>query len=241
MPAVQHQLAFARPLAARVRSVRRPFRPSPGQGPYRLPRDIADRLTAALQPFKNREAALTLARFLARYHSAPGRLGLAYCIDRRALLGHDELDLTEARIRRAITTLEAVGFLERPIPPSGSHYKTTEDGLHRKPIKFVFGAEYAPLFHAANKRALAARGGRQGERRSVPADSARRPSTASFSGLKSPKGKSEASPKVNLGHLRERSGIPAEPSQDSALERALQNLRAGVFGKPRGFQNEGSE
>jgi hypothetical protein len=241
MPIVQHQLAFARPLAARVRSVRRPFRPSVGQGPYRLPHDVRDRLSAALAPFRNREAAFTLATFLARYHTAPGRLGTAFCIDRRALLGHADLDLTEARIRRAIMTLEAVGFLDRPIPLSGSRYKATEEGLHRRPIAFVFGAEFSPLFHAANKRAQAARGGRKGERRSLPEGNARRPSAVNFSGLKSPKGKSEASPQVNLGDLRKDSGIPAETSQDSALERALQNLRAGVFGKPRGFQAEGGE
>jgi hypothetical protein len=105
----------------------------------------------------------------------------------------------------------------------------------------VFGAEFSPLFHAANKRAQAARGGRKGERRPLPADSARRPSAVNFPGLKSPKDKSAASPQVNLGDLKREGGLPAEPSQDSALERALQNLRAGVFGKPRGFQAEGGE
>src|SRR5918995_887792 len=111
MMIVQHQLAFARPLAARVRSVRRPFRPSRGEGAYRLPHDVRDRLSAALAPFRNREAAFTLAIFLARFWTAPRRLGLAFTIDRRALVDHGELALTEKRIRSAITTLEAVGFL----------------------------------------------------------------------------------------------------------------------------------
>ncbi len=194
-----------------------------------------------LAPFKNREAAFTLATFLARYHTAPGRLGLPFCIDRRALLGHADLDLTEARIRRAIMTLEAVGFLDRPVPLSGSRYKATEEGLHRKPIAFVFGAEFSPLFHVANKRAQAARGGRKGERRSLPAGNARRPSAVNFSVLKSPKGKSEASPQVNMGDLKNENGIPAEPSAPTALELALQRLSEGVFGKPRGFPSETSE
>src|ERR687894_2490222 len=123
MIAVQHQLAFARPLAARVRSVRRPFRPSAGEGAYRLPHDVRDRLAAALAPFRNREAAFALASFLARYHSNPGRLLEGFMIDRRALAERDGLELTEARVRGAIKTLEAIGFLDRAIPPAGSRYK----------------------------------------------------------------------------------------------------------------------
>src|SRR5829696_792160 len=120
---IQHLLPIARPLAVRVRSVRRPFRPSGlVSGRYRLPHGIKDCLVATLQPFRNRDAALTLAVFLARYHSAPGRLGLAFTIDRRALLDHGELSLTEKRIRSAITTLEVIGYLERPLPPSGSSH-----------------------------------------------------------------------------------------------------------------------
>ncbi len=159
MLAVQHQLAFARPLQARVRSVRRPFRPSPGEGAYRLPHDIRDRLTAALAGFRNREAAFALATFLARFWSVPKRMALAFPIDRRALAESEALDLTEARVRGAIQTLEAVGFLERALAPSGSRYKPTAEGLHRKPILFVFGPEYAPAFLAANKRARKATGG----------------------------------------------------------------------------------
>src|SRR3712207_96274 len=176
MIAVQPQLAFARPLAARVRSVRRPFRPSTGEGAYRLPHDVRDRLSAALAPFRNREAAFTLATFLARFWSVPGRVAGSFPIDRRALAGHEGLDLTEARVRGAIRALEAVGFLERAIPPSGSRYKATETGLHRKPILFVFGSEYAPAFLAANRRAAAARGGDRRARRPIPAPALSRPS-----------------------------------------------------------------
>ena len=235
MLAVQHQLAFARPLQARVRSVRRPFRPAAGEGGYRLPHDIRDRLTAALAPFRNRESAFALATFLARFWSVPGRVALAFHIDRRELKDRPDLGLTEDRVRGAIKTLEAVGFLERAIPPPGSKYKATEDGLHRKPIKFVFGPEYAPAFLAANKRAAAARGGVSGARRSLPPDAARRPSTAVLAGqtLRSPKSKSVANPQVNLGELTRTSVLPAEPSGPIPLELALQRLSEGVFGKPR--------
>ncbi len=99
VPTVQHQLAFARPLQARVRSVRRPFRPSQGEGPYRLPHEVRDRLTSALASFRNRDAAFTLATFLARFWSVPGRVAECFPIDRRALAAHEGLELTEARVR----------------------------------------------------------------------------------------------------------------------------------------------
>src|SRR3954454_18053930 len=98
VPAVQHLFSFARPLASRRRSVRAPFRPTIGEGHYRLPGGIADRLTAALAPFRNREAAFTLALFLARFWSVPGRVSGAFPIDRRALSDHAGLELTEARV-----------------------------------------------------------------------------------------------------------------------------------------------
>jgi hypothetical protein len=97
----------------------------------------------------------------------PGRIAGSFPIDRRALADHAGLDLTEARVRGAIRTLEAVGFLDRAIPAPGSLYKATPEGLHRKPVLFVFGADYAPAFIAANARAAAARKRQEGERRSV--------------------------------------------------------------------------
>ncbi len=176
VPIVQHQLAFARPLQARARAVRRPFQPSQGEGPYRLPHDVRDRLTSALVPFRNREAAFTLATFLARFWSVPGRVTGSFPIDRRALADHEGLRLTEGRVRGAIRTLEAVGFLERAIPAAGSRYKATEGGLHRKPVLFVFGPEYAPAFLTANNRARAARGGDRRDRRPVTPAASSRPS-----------------------------------------------------------------
>jgi hypothetical protein len=195
---------------------------------------VEDCLAVALAPFRNREAAFTLAVFIARFWSVPGRVALGFHIDRRELANREDLGLTEDRVRGAIRALEAVGFLERAIPPSGSAYKATPDGLHRKPIKFLFGPEYAPAFLAANKRAEAARGGDQRARRALPTDVARQPSAAFSVGRDtiSPKSRREADPQVNLGEIVKTSGLPAKPSQDSALERALQRLGEAI-GKPR--------
>ena len=60
-------LPFPRPAPRRSRSNRRPFTPASSAGPYQLPRDVRDRLTAALGPFRNRDAAFALATFLGRF------------------------------------------------------------------------------------------------------------------------------------------------------------------------------
>ena len=230
MPIVQHHLAFVRPLAARVRSVRRPFSPSPGEGAYRLPHDVRDRLTAALASFRNREAAFTLATFLARFWSVPGRVTGSFPIDRRALAAHEGLELTEARVRGAIRTLEAVGFLERALAPSGSRYKATEDGLHRKPVLFVFGPEYGSTFVLANNRAQAARGGLSRARRPITPAASWRPSPAILEACRtnSPKSKSEAKPQVIMGEITKGIGLPADPSAPTTLELALQRLSRAI-------------
>src|SRR5215207_421578 len=143
-------LAFPRPAPRRSRSIRRAFTPSPCAGPYRLPHEVRDRLTAALTPYRNRDAAFALAVFLGRFWSTPSRLLTAFPIDRRELADHAALGLTEARVRGAIRTLEEVGFLDRALV-SGSTHKPTPDGLHRKPVLYLFGSDYGPLFSAANK------------------------------------------------------------------------------------------
>src|SRR5687768_16958418 len=100
MFSVQPRLPFILPQRPRMRRSRRPFIPSQeGRGPYRLPRDVHERLTAALAPFRNRDAAWELAVFLARYWSMPGRIVGSFAIDRRALSEYPELNLTEKRIR----------------------------------------------------------------------------------------------------------------------------------------------
>jgi hypothetical protein len=202
---------------------------------YRLPREVRDCLVRDLAPFRNRDAAFALATFLARYWSVPGRVASAFPIDRRALADHGVLDLTEARVRGAIRALEAVGFLERALAPSGSRYRPTADGLQRKPILFVFGPEYAPAFLAANARARAARGGDRRTRRPVTPAATPRPSMAILeaSRANSPKSKSEADPQVIMGQLRQGTCLPASPSAPTALDLALQRLGEGVFGKPR--------
>jgi hypothetical protein len=248
---VQPQISRALVQQPRQRSVRRPFHPSKGQGPYRLPPDVRDRLAAALAPFRNREAAFTLAVFLGRFWSAPGRIAEAFHIDRRELAEHRDLDLSEKQIRSAIRTLEKAGFLDRAVT-SGSRYKATEDGLRKKPIRFQFGREYAQLFMAANNRSAAARGGDSRSRRviapsqpsraSTALPEARRPASDPRAAahhppleppLKGPKSKSEAYRSVNLGPLAKGSGIPPEASEpnpkfEAALERFLQiGIRRG--------------
>jgi hypothetical protein len=78
-------LPFPRSAPRRSRGVGRPFTPSLPAGPYRLPRDVRDRLTAALAPYRNRDAAFALATFLGRFWSTPNRLLTAFPIDRREL------------------------------------------------------------------------------------------------------------------------------------------------------------
>src|SRR5215217_1664581 len=156
-------LPFPRSPSRRSRSNRHPFTPS-SAGPYRLPHDVRDRLATALAPFRNRDAAFALATFLGRFWSTPARLLTSFPIDRRELADHAALGLTEARVRGAIRTLEEVGFLDRAVA-SGSTHQPTPDGLHRKPVLFMFGGDYGPLFGAANRRAQAARERHSGARR----------------------------------------------------------------------------
>src|SRR5215210_2585504 len=150
MSAVQSLLPLPRPARARVRSLRRPFTPTRNAGPYRLPHDVWDRLVSALAPARNRDAALALAVFIGRFWSTPNRITSMFPIDRRELAGRADLDLTEARIRGAIRTLEAVGFLDRAVTCGSTHKPTISGELHRKPVLFMFGSAYASSFSIAN-------------------------------------------------------------------------------------------
>src|SRR5215217_6165938 len=78
----QPLLPFPRPTPRRSRGVRRPFTPAPLAGPYHLPHDVRGRLTAALAPFRNRDAAFALATFLGRFWSTPNRITGAFPLDR---------------------------------------------------------------------------------------------------------------------------------------------------------------
>ncbi len=212
-----------------MRSNRRLFTPSPPIGPYRLPRDVQERLTAALAPFRNRDAAFALATFLARFWSVPGRITESFPIDRRELANRPDLGLTEDRIRGAIRVLEDIGFLDRALA-SGSKYKPTEEGLRRKPILFVFGPEYAPAFIAANRRASVARGRRSQDRRPIAPSVLPRPSTAFLEPrpLNSPKSKSEAERTVIMGEVKRQSSFPPKSFEpNSRLEAALDRLWQG--------------
>jgi len=231
------RLPLILPMRLRVRNVRRPFHPSQGQGPYRLPHKVRDHLTAALAPFRNRDAAFTLATFLARFWSVPGRVAFPFPIDRRELANRPDLGLTEAKVRGAIRVLEEVGFLDRAIPLSGSKYKATEEGLHRKPILFVFGPDYSPAFIKANSRAAAVRGGHSHQRRPIsPSDAPRQPVTLPVDRLtNSPKSKGEADKTVIMGELRKGCSLPPSAFEPNPkLEAALERLKQGLFGKAGG-------
>src|SRR5215212_6842937 len=229
-------LLFPRAAPRRSRSVRRPFTP-PSAGPYRLPHDVRDRLAAALAPYRNRDAAFALATFLGRFWSTPARLLSAFPIDRRELADHDALGLTEARVRGAIKTLEEVGFLDRAVA-SGSTHQPTPDGLHRKPVLFMFGGDYRPLFSAANARAAAARERRSGSRRGSGPAAVRRPSLGLPAArlTNSPKSKSREASKVIMGDLRTAlADLPAPIAPLPAFEAALNRFKkAFEEGRPRG-------
>jgi hypothetical protein len=183
-----------------------PWTPSTPAGPYKLPRDVQDRLTVALREFRNRDAAAALAAFLGRFWSTPARLVLPFPIDRRALTDHAALGLTEARVRGAIATLKAIGFLD-PDALKGSGYHATEAGLHRKPVLFRFGAGYREAFAKANTHSQAARARVSSVRRPIAAPQA----------VERPVG--------DQGTLTK---------TDPNLEAALNRLLEGVFGRTEG-------
>src|SRR3954452_14237607 len=219
-------LPLPRPPATRRRGSRRPFAPSQASV-YRLPYDIRDRLAAALAPFRNRDAAFALATFLGRYWSTPARLLAAFPIDRRELADHDALGLTEARVRGAIRALEEAGFLDRAVA-SGSTHWPTPDGLHRRPVLFMFGAEYGTLFSAANRRAAAARERRSGSRRGSGLVASRRPSLGLPAArlTNSPKSKSSEASRVIMGEIRTAlADLPALPPPPPAFNAALERFK----------------
>src|SRR4051794_33953349 len=179
MSTVQPLLPLLQPSRARVRSLRRPFTPPRTAGPYRLPHEVWDRLVSALAPARNRDAALALAVFLGRFWSTPNRLLSAFSICRRELAGRAGLWLTEAQGGGAIRALEETGFLDRAIPGKGSRHRLMETGeLHRKPVLFQFGSDYAASFGWANQSAQKARERQLRTRRARTSTAASRASAA---------------------------------------------------------------
>ncbi len=234
MPAVHLLLPLPRPSRVRVRSLRRAFKPSQDAGPYRLPHDIRDRLVAALAPARNRDAALALATFLARFWSTPTRITAAFIIDRRELADRPDLGLTEARVRGAIRALEEVGFLDRAVVASRSRHQRTGSGdLHRKPVAYQFRSDYAASFIAANARVRKAQERRSRSSRTTAPASALRASTALLRGLltSSPKYKVSEADRVNLGELTRPTPKPVEAN--SALEAALERWGHALRGRAR--------
>lgn len=209
---------FSKPI---LRARQRPFRAPANDGPYRLPKAALDRLEASLAPFRNAEAAFALAVFLARFWTAPNRLGTPFPVDRRALTGHQALELSEGKIRGALNTLERVGFLNRPTPKNGSRYQPTAEGLHRKPILFEFGADFVFIFQNANQKAE-----RACERR--PAKGHLHQSRSSLRSVpfrtNLPKKKFALEEVVLMGRL-----VTPSPEDENSLERSFARL-AGAMG-----------
>lgn len=220
MHASASAIPVARPLPPPRRS-HAPWAPT-ADGPYRFPRDVEERLKAALASFRNRDAAFRLAVLLGRFWSMPHRLVCAFPIDRRALADHALLGLTEARVRGAISTLEEVGFLDREEPVAGKRYQRTETGLHRRPVAFRFGPEYGAAFGKANARARAAQGGRSASRRPLPPAAAPRPSTPHVGGQRVV-AHNQGSPVKGL-----LMGEQASGRGESGLEAALARLGRGL-------------
>lgn len=196
-----------------------------GGSGYRLPRTIDVCLTAAARELRNAEAVMRLAVFLGRFHTAPGRLGRAFPVDRIALATHDQLGLTEARVRGALMALERIGFVVREVMP-GSAYRATEHGLHRRPIMFRFAPEFMAAFEKANAAALRARGAGSVARRPLTPSMASRPSTASVSAPTTrlePLLAKKQTPAVSVSF-----GDQSPATSESGLEAALARLRKAV-------------
>jgi len=118
-------------------------------------------------------------------------------------------------VRGAIRLLEEVGFLDRAVT-SGSTHQPTPDGLHRRPVLFMFGA----LFGKANRRAQEAKERRSRSRGGVPLKVARAPVRLSEAWrVGSPKSRVSETGMVLMGDLRPNPATLLEPN--SNLEAAL--------------------
>jgi len=213
-------MVSAAPVVKRLRTSRRPIAQVQDVGPYRLPRMATERLLDRIQGVRNGEAVFVLATFLARFHATPNRLGEPFCIDRRALAGHDKLGLTEARVRGAIRVLIEAGFLE-PVSVAGSAYRPTETGLRKKPVQFVFSQEFLAIFKKAVSRS-------QGS-------GARRPLRSHYLAQKDPSGRY-----INPGETKNQRSSAPNPTRNEKLEAALLALRNGVLGEKPASEEAGT-
>lgn len=193
-------------------------------GGYRLPRTIEMRLAAAARELRNGEAVLALARFLARFHTAPAVLGRAFPVDRVALAGHAGHGLTESRVRGALRALEEIGFLVREAV-KGSTHRPTEAGLRRKPIFFRIAPEFAGMFGKANAAARRARGAGRTERRPVTLAVAPRPSPARVA---APTAQPRTNSPEEIRRVERSLGEQIAANPEPGLEAALSRLRSAV-------------
>jgi hypothetical protein len=187
---------------------------------YVLPRRLADQLEGALAGSQYKAEAMRLATFLGRFWSAPGKLGQAFHVDRRALADRTDLGLSEKRVRRALEALKAVGFLKIQ-EAKGSAYRMTEDGLRRKPSLYRFGAEWWRIFASVCRKA--ARAVRQAVLQvaghGTPVS---RPRALRGQISAGPKSTREAESGVYMGPA------PAPSESNPALESALDRLLLGI-------------
>ena len=190
-----------------------------------MPRAVEVRLAAAARELRNAEAVLALARFLARFHTAPAVLGRAFPVDRTALAAVDTLGLTEARVRGALAALETVGFLIREAMP-GSAYRPTTAGLRRKPVIWRIAPDFVALFERANAAAQRDRGAGKTDRRPIAPPPAPRPSPAPVAQPTGHRKAQVARREQPSGSLLIGEQNPASP--ETGLEAALDRLRAAV-------------
>src|SRR4051794_37273827 len=103
--------------------------------------------------------------------------------------------------------------------------------LHRKPVLFQFGGDYAASFSRANQRAQAARERHSRVRRAFTPAIASCPATAALkpSALSSPKSKSSEAAKVLMGELRPK--LPEPSSFNPKLEAALEQWKKAAEGQ----------
>ena len=120
--------------------------------------------------------------------------------------------LTEARVRGAIRTLEEVGFLDRAVA-SGSTHKPTPDGLHRKPVLFMFGASMARCSARPTSGLRRPVSGVRGLAARLTPARPPQPSTGVLAArpLNSPKNKDSEADKVIMGEIRRNPALQNRP------------------------------